>query len=184
MVLAAIIACEIAFWVAILGGLAARYIARRKRLGAALLICAPVIDLILLALVTADLLGGASASWHHGLAALYIGISIAYGHRMVAWADGKFAQRFDGAEPPPRLTGGAYTRACWRDAGLTLLAAAIAGGVLWGLIAVVGAPERTAELAGFFPVLGLIVGIDVLWAVSYTLWPKSVKAAAPVRAGG
>lgn len=184
MILGAILACEIAFWVAIVAGLAARYIARRPRLGAILLALAPVIDVVLLALVAVDLLGGAHASWHHGLAALYIGISIAYGHRMVSWADAKFAQRFDGAQPRPKLTGAAYTRACWRDAALTLLAAAIAGGVLWGLIAVVGVPERTSELNGFFPILGLIVAIDVLWAISYTLWPKAAKAAVTSRARG
>ncbi len=177
MILAAIIACEIAFWVAILAGLATRYIARRPRLGAALLIAAPVIDVVLLVLVAVDLLKGASASWHHGLAALYIGVSVAYGHRMISWADAKFAQRFDGAPARPRLTGSAYTRACWRDVGLTLLAAGIAGAVLWGLITVVGVPERTAELQTFFPLLGLIVAIDLLWAVSYTVWPRASKDA-------
>ena len=177
MVLAAIIACEVGFWVAVLGGLAARYLARRPRLGAALLIAAPLIDLLLLILVTVDLLNGSTASWHHGLAALYIGVSVAYGHRMIAWADARFAHRFDGGAAPVRLDGAAYTAACWRDVGRTLLAAVIAGGLLAGLIVVVGEPARTAELESFFPLLGLIVGIDLLWAVSYTLWPRRPAAA-------
>lgn len=62
MILVAIVACEIGFWVAIVGGLVARYVARKPRLGAALLIAAPLIDVVLLALVAADLLGGATAS--------------------------------------------------------------------------------------------------------------------------
>lgn len=182
MILLAIVACEIGFWVAIAAGLIARYPAGKPKLGAALLIAAPLIDVVLLVLVAADLIGGATASWHHGLAALYIGISVAYGHRMIAWADAKFAQRFRGAEPRPKPTGWAYTIVCWKDAGRTLLACAVAGAILGALILVVGAPERTAELLGFFPALGLILGIDVLWAVSYTIWPK--KAAQPVASRG
>ncbi|WP_433675600.1 hypothetical protein [Microbacterium gorillae] len=178
MVLGLIIACEVAFWVAVFGGLLARYVAHRPRLGIVLLFLAPVVDVVLLALVTVDLLGGGTASWHHGLAALYIGISIAYGHRMIAWADAKFATRFQGAPPRPKLTGAAYTIACWKDAGRTLLAVGIAAAILGGLILIVGAPERTEELGGFFPLLGVILGIDVLWAVSYTIWPKQ---SAPVK---
>lgn len=172
MILVAIIACEIGFWVAIVAGLALRYIARKPRLGAALLIAAPVIDLLLLALVAVDLIGGAAASWHHGLAALYIGVSVAYGHRMIAWMDAKFATRFRGAPPRPAMTGVAYTIACWKDVGRTLLAAVIAAAILGGLIAVVGDSERTVELLGLFPILGVIVAIDLIWAVSYTVWPK------------
>lgn len=182
MILAAIIACEIGFWLALVAGISLRYIFRKPRLGAALLIAAPVIDLALLALVTVDLLGGGTASWHHGLAALYIGISVAYGHRMIAWLDAKFATRFDGAPPRVALTGWAYTVSCWKDVARTLLAAAIAAGILGGLVLVVAARDQTAELLGFFPILGVIVGIDLVWAVSYTLWPKKTAApTAPVR---
>lgn len=177
MILWAIIACEIAFWVLLLAGLAARYPARRPRLGSALLIAAPVVDLLLLVLVAIDLLGGGTASWHHGLAALYIGVSVAYGHRMVAWADAKFATRFRGAPPRPRLTGLAYTIACWKDVARTFLAAGIAAAILYALIVLVGDPARTSELAGFFPILGLIVVIDLIWAVTYTLWPKKSPTA-------
>ena len=181
MVLTAIVVCEVAFWVALVGGLAVRYLAGRTRLGMALVFLAPVVDLLLLCFVAIDLLGGGTASWHHGLAALYIGISIAYGHRMIAWADAKFATRFRGAQPRQKPVGTAYTIACWKDVARTLLAVAIAGGIVGGLVLVVGAPERTEELLGLFPLLGLVLGIDVLWAVSYTLWPKKP---APGRAVG
>lgn len=178
MILVAIIACEIGFWLAIIAGLVARYVFRRPRLGAMLLLAAPVIDLILLVLVGVDLLGGGTASWHHGLAALYIGVSVAYGHRMVAWADAKFAQWFRGAAPRPGRYGWDYARACWKDVPRTLLAAAIAAAVLGGLILLVGAPERTSELLRFFPILGVVIGIDVLWALGYTAWPKKAPAVA------
>jgi hypothetical protein len=175
MILLAIVACEIGFWVAIVGGLCVRYLARMPRLGAALLIAAPVIDLVLLVLVATDLLGGGTASWHHGLAALYIGVSVAYGHRMIAWVDRRFAQRISGVPVPPKPTGVAYAVSCWKDAARTLLAAVIAAAILGGLILVVGAPTRTQELLAFFPVLGVIVAIDTLWAVSYTIWPKPAR---------
>ncbi|ARJ05118.1 hypothetical protein GCM10010988_01680 [Cnuibacter physcomitrellae] len=178
MVLIAIVACETGFWLAVLAGLGARYVLRRRRLGAALLIAAPVIDAVLLTLVTVDLLGGGTASWHHGLAALYIGISVAYGHRMIAWADARVAHLVDKVPLPPKLTGWAYTRACWRDVARTMLAAAIAGGILLALVWLVGDPERTSELDGLFPVLGFLVAIDALWAISYTIWPRRTPAEA------
>lgn len=180
MILMAIVVCEVAFWVAIIAGLAARYLLRRPRLGGALLVLAPVIDAVLLALVAVDLLGGGTASWQHGLAAIYIGVSIAYGKRMVAWADGHFHHRFAGGPAPERLTGARYTVKCWRDVLLTALAVAIAAGTLGAITFVVNDAERTSALSGFFRILGIIFAIDFLWAVSYTIWPK--KAASPLPA--
>ena len=179
MILAAIVVCEVLFWVAILGGLAARYLLRRARLGAALLILAPVIDAVLLALVAVDLLGGATASWQHGLAAIYVGISVAYGKRMVAWADVRFAYRFAGGPAPERLTGMRYTLKCWRDVLLTTLAVGIAAAILGSIILLVNDAERTAALSGYFGILGIILAIDLVWALSYTVWPK--RAAEPAQ---
>lgn len=172
MILVAIAVCEIAFWVVLLAGLGIRYLLHRPRLGAALLFAAPVIDAFLLVLVAADLLGGGVASWQHGVAALYIGISVAYGPRMVAWTDARFAFRFADGPAPERLTGADYTRKCWRDVVLTLVMAAVSGSILGLLILLVGDPARTAALSGSFGVLFFLVAIDVLWALSYTLWPR------------
>lgn len=179
MVLVAIVVCEIAFWVAILSGLAARYLLRRPRLSAVLLVLAPVIDAVLLTLVAIDLLGGGTASWQHGLAAIYIGISVVYGKRMVAWADVRFKHRFAGGPAPVQLTGFAYTAKCWRDVLLTTLAVAIAAAVLGAIVLLVGDPDRTQALLGYFRVLAIIVGIDFIWAVSYTIWPKKPATVAP-----
>ena len=177
MILGAIIACEIAFWVAIVGGLVARYALRRPRLGAALLIAAPVVDVVLLVLVCVDLLGGGTASWHHGLAAIYLGISVAYGHRMVAWVDTKYAQWFRGGQAPHKLYGAAYMRKCWADAARTAVAMLIALGIVQALIWVVGDAERTAALADFRMIIGIVAAADILWAVSYTVWPKTPRFA-------
>ncbi len=135
MIVTLIVACEVGFWVAVLAGLLARYPLRRPRLGAALLIAAPAIDVVLLTLVAVDLLRGGTASWQHGLAAIYIGFSVAFGHQVIAWADVRFAHRFASGPPPVKLSGTAYTIACWKDVLRTIVMVVIAGGVTWGLIA-------------------------------------------------
>ncbi|TDW64172.1 hypothetical protein EDF51_1143 [Curtobacterium sp. PhB25] len=183
MTLSGIVFCEVAFWVAVLGGLTARYVFRRPRLGVAMLLAAPVVDAVLLVLVTVDLLGGGTASWHHGLAAIYIGVSVAYGHRMIAWADVRFIHRFAGGPAPERLSGRRYTLRCWGDVARTGLAVLIAAGILGGLIVLVANPARTIELQGTFALLGVVFGVEVLWAISYTVWPRK-PAVAPTRAVG
>ncbi|MFT4036224.1 MAG: hypothetical protein QM679_11680 [Patulibacter sp.] len=172
MVAVGIVVCEVLFWVAMLAGLTARYLAQRRRLGAALLIVAPIVDVALLVLVAADLRAGATASWQHGLAAIYIGISVGYGKRMVAWADLRFAHRFAGGPAPERLTGARYAGKCWRDVLATGVAAVIAAALLGAIILLVDDAQRTAALTGYFGLLATIFAIDLLWALSYTIWPK------------
>jgi hypothetical protein len=181
VVLTVIVACEIGFWVAVLGGLAARYLLRARRLSVVLLVAAPLLDVVLLVATAADLRSGATASLEHGLAAVYIGFSVAYGHRLVHWADVRFAHRFAGGPAPVRLTGPAYTRACWADVARTLLAVAITAAVLLALIGWAGAPGRTEGLQAVLPLLGWVLGLDLLWAVSYTLWPRRPAAADAAR---
>lgn len=175
MLLGIIVACEIGFWVAVLAGLAARYLFRAPRLGVALLALAPALDLVLLVATAVHLRSGADATAAHGLAAAYIGFSLAYGHRMIAWADVRFAHRFAGGPAPVRLVGWAYARACWADVLRTLLASSIAAAVLWALVRWVGEPSRTQALDGWFGILGIVAAIDLLWAVSYTVWPRVGK---------
>ncbi|MCP9964683.1 hypothetical protein LUW74_13890 [Actinomadura madurae] len=106
MLIGIIAACEIGFWVVLAAGLAARYPLRLRRTGAALLLCVPLIDLVLLAATVIDLRGGATAGTGHGLAAAYLGYSVAFGHSMVRWADERFAHRFAGG---PRRAAGPST---------------------------------------------------------------------------
>lgn len=179
MLLLAIVTCEIAFWIAILSGLVARYVLRRPRLGAGLLVLAPLVDVALLGLVTVDLLRGGTASWHHGLAALYIGVSVAYGHRMLAWADVRFEHRFAGGPAPERLSGRRHTLRCWGDVVRTTVAVLVAGGIIGGLVLLVGDPRRTEPLQGTVGVLGVVLGVELLWAISYTIWPRKAAARTP-----
>lgn len=119
MLLAVIVACEVGFWMVLGAGLVARYLLRRQRLSTILLVAVPLIDLVLLAATTIDLCGGATADFTHGLAAAYLGFSIAFGRSMMRWADQRFAYRFAGGPPPwkPPKGGWARTRYEWREWG-------------------------------------------------------------------
>lgn len=177
-ILAVIVACEIGFWVVVALGLLARYGLGRRRTGAMLLVLTPVVDLVLLGAVVLHLRDGGTATFLHGLAAVYIGVSIAYGHKMVRWADSRVAHRFAGAPAPARLLGRAYAAECWRDLVRTSLAAGIAAGILGSLISVVDAPSRTDAMLGILPVLGIWWVIDLIWAASYTVSPRRPPARA------
>lgn len=183
MILAIIVACEIAFWVVIVFGLAIRYPLRRPRAGLVMLALVPLVDLILLLAVALNLRSGATATFAHSLAALYLGFSIAYGHRLIRWADIRFAHRFAGGPAPEKLHGAAYTRLCWADVARTALAAAIACGMTGLLVTWVGETDRTAALDSTYQWASFILVIDVLWAISYTVWPRKV-ATEPIAVGG
>ncbi|KQO07588.1 hypothetical protein ASF06_13440 [Agreia sp. Leaf244] len=176
--LAIIIACEVGFWVVILGGLVARYPLKRRRLGLVLLALTPVLDLILLAANAIDLSRGSTATFAHGLAAIYLGVSVAYGHKMIQWADTRFAHRFADGPAPTKRYESAYTAECWRDVVRTGIALAIAASVLWLLIAIASDPQRSAALTSMFGILGIIAAVELVRAIGYTLWPKKTPVVA------
>lgn len=175
VLVALIIACEVAFWILLGAGLIARYPLRRPRLGAALLVGVPVVDLVLLVASIIDLRGGGTATFAHGLAAAYLGISVVFGRGMVRWADERFAHRFAGGPPPrrPPRYGAARARHEWREWGKGVLAWAITCALLLGGVVIVGDPERTKELVVWIGRFSLAM---VIWLVfgplAYTLFPK------------
>ncbi|MGC0362559.1 hypothetical protein ABH922_000543 [Rhodococcus sp. 27YEA15] len=173
MIVQLIIACEIMFWVFIAAGLAARYLLRRPTLGAALLICAPLVDIVLLVATALDLRGGGEANFSHGLAAAYIGFSVAFGHSLVSWADARFAYRFAGGPAPvrPPKYGTARATREWREFGRAALAWAISCGLLTLAIHYVDDPSRTEALSSWIGKLTLVLGIWGIIALSYTLFP-------------
>ena len=176
-----IIVCEIGFWVVLVLGLSARYVLRRRRLGAALLLCVPLVDLVLLAVIVIDLQGGATAHWSHGLGAVYLAVSVVYGHRMVAWADRWFATRFDGAPHREKTLRFGMTRALyeWKEFAILLLAMVIAAGVLLGCIALAGDPARTEALTAWFGRLGVVTLVAAIWPVGYTIFPTRAPSTVP-----
>ena len=179
MTAALIVAAEIAFWLVLLGGLTARYALRRPRLGAALLLATPLVDVALLAFTVIDLRSGATAGVPHALAGVYIGVSVAFGHSMLRWADVRFAHRFAGGpapEPPPR-TGRAHAAHQRRGWLRHLLAWAIGVSLLVGAQALVGDPDRSAALGQTAAVWTLVLVIDFLISFSYTLFPRRAPSA-------
>jgi hypothetical protein len=174
VLIALIIAAEIAFWSVLLSGLAARYLLGRPRLGMALLVATPVVDLALLIATTTDLRQGGEAALPHALAAVYIGVSVAWGKRMVSWADARFAHRFAGGSPPesaPRA--GRPHAARERREWIRHLGAWATGTALLGLgVLVVGDLDRTMALLNVAALWTLILAIDFLISFSYTLWPR------------
>lgn len=178
MITAFIIGCEIGFWVLVLAGLASRYLLRMKTLGAILLLLTPVVDLVLIIATVIDLRGGAVATTIHGISAIYIGVSIAYGHKMIAWADVRFAHRFAGGPAPePRPKHGPeharYERRMWFH---HLLAWIIGGLVLLGMIWYVDDASRTESLQGILRIWSIAIVVDFLYSFSFSIWPKKAKA--------
>src|ERR671916_562259 len=161
MLIAPLLACGNGFWVVLGARLTPRYLFRRRRLRALLLALVPFVDLILLVATVIDLSGGATADFKHGLAAAYIGFSVAFGHSMIRWADQRFAHRFAGGPPPWRPPRGGRERARheWREFGKAGIAWAISCGLLLAAIAIVGDADRTEALLGWVARLTMILGI-------------------------
>ncbi|CAM5582205.1 hypothetical protein SAVIM338S_05046 [Streptomyces avidinii] len=180
MLVPLIIACEVGFWVLLAGGLALRYLAKMPKLGAAVLLCEPLLELVLLVVTTLDLRGGAQPDWKHGLAALYLGYTVAYGHYTVKWLDGHAAHRLAGG-PKPAGAGYGKARAVheWKLFARTLVAAAVAIGLLQLAVWYVGGAGDTGSLQAWQLTALRVTGIHALIAVTYTVWPKG----APAKAG-
>ncbi|OMF22189.1 hypothetical protein BK133_26860 [Paenibacillus sp. FSL H8-0548] len=177
MITAFIVSCEIGFWVFVLAGLICRYIFRLKKLGILLLYSTPLIDLALVIATVIDLRGGAIATFAHSLAAVYIGVSIAYGHRMIKWADERFAHRFAGGPAPFRKPKYGKEHARYERNGWLhhLLAFVIGSALLYGMIIMVGDEARTEALWSTLQLWAVILGIDFLISFSYTLSPRKKK---------
>ncbi|MET9772676.1 hypothetical protein ABZ023_00240 [Streptomyces sp. NPDC006367] len=181
MVVALIIACEVGFWVLLALGLAARYLLKWRRTSVFLLLCEPVLELVLFAATAWDLKNGAEPGWEHGLAALYIGYTVAYGHYTIRWLDGHAAHRLGGAPPPAKPPRHGMARAR-HEGGLwlrTLLGAAVACALLQGAVWYVGDGGDVSSLHAFQGTALRAVVIHGLIALTYALWPKKAPAGAP-----
>lgn len=171
-----IIACEIGFWVVIFAGLLTRYIFNNKRLGLFFLALTPVIDLILLLITASDLYNGAVATQVHALAAIYLGVSIAFGKSMIRWADERFLYyvKKQGAKPEKK-TGYAHARHYLKGSLQHLLAFIIGGTFLAAMIYIVGNTGKTEALLQSLKVWALVVAIDLAISLSYFIWPRAKK---------
>ena len=173
-VLVAIVACEVGFWLVLAAGLLLRYGLRRRTAFTWVLRSIPLVDLALLAAVAADVAGGAEVGQVHRLAGIYLGVTVAFGHSIVAWADVRVAHRFAGGSPPePTPKGRAALAIEVRSFLRWLLAAAIALAAT-GLLAVTVADRAQADaLWGIVGPLGIVT---VIWAVSGPIWALATPA--------
>ncbi|MPQ24237.1 hypothetical protein [Bacillus paralicheniformis] len=172
-----IIACEIGFWVFILLGLMFRYMAGWKKAGLIMFACTPVLDVLLLAATALDLYNGAQADVLHGLAAVYIGVSIAFGSRMIKWADERFAYRFAGGPKPDKGPQYGKEHAKKERKGWLrhFIAWLIGAALLAGMHLFIGDPERTEPLIRIASLWSFILAIDFLYSFSFTLFPKKAR---------
>ena len=164
-----IVACEIGFWVVLLLGLACRYLLRRERLSRALLLCLPLLDILLLLFTAIDLRQGATATFAHGLAAAYVGFTVAFGQMAVKWADAHFAHRFAAGPAPPKLPSRGwpavrYELNLWARC---IVACIITMLLLEALIHFVGAGETTEPLLAWQK---YAFGCIVMWFFFGPVW--------------
>ncbi|WP_405167065.1 hypothetical protein OG203_19380 [Nocardia sp. NBC_01499] len=174
LVIALIIGCEVGFWVILLLGLTVRYLTSARRVSTVLLACVPLVDVVLLAASVIDLRRGGEASLSHGLAAIYIGVSLAFGSQLIGWADQRFAHRFAGGPAPVRPPKAGPERAA-RERGQWfkhLLAYTTAAVVLSFFTLLVGDADRTAPLWGVMAPWALVLAIDFVVSFSYTVLPR------------
>jgi hypothetical protein len=179
VLLVVIIGCEIAFWVLLVLGLALRYRARRTRIGAAVLVCVPLIDLILLVVTVLHLRSGGTPEPASGLAAAYLGASVAFGPGIVRRMDARFGHRHGEGPPParPPKHGDERARYEWSEFLKAALAFVVASLLLLGGVALVGGLARGEPLLAWIPKLGMVLLIWLAVAASYTVWPARPKGA-------
>ena len=164
-----IVGCEAAFWAALLAGFACRYLLKWKRASRFLLLSVPLIDLALLAFTVFDLRGGAIATFAHGLAAAYVGFTVAFGPMIVSWVDERFAHRF-GSAPPPTVApsrGWASVRYELKLWVRCLVAVLITYLLVAAMIALIDRPENTRLLKIWYHIP---LGMAFFWFIFGPLW--------------
>lgn len=185
--IAAIVAAEIAFWVVLVAGLTTRYVLRRERLSRVLLLCVPGVDLLLVTFVGIDIARGAEPSQGHALAAVYLGVTVAFGHSIIAWADARFRHRFAGGPRPVKPPKGSReaVRALWAEWLRLLLAVAIASVLLLAMIALEGegVPASTDEL-GKDPYWGTMALMGIITAIWFLAGPAFAGTGDPAKDRG
>src|SRR5690606_18126949 len=145
-------------------GLATRYLLRWRTVSTVLLAGVHVVNLALLVVTFLDLRRGTTADLMHGLAAVYIGVTLVFGHSMIRWADQRFAHRFAGGPPPvkPPKHGPARVRYEWREFGKEVAACAITAALLVAAVVFVADADQSAALLEWFPRMGLVL---LVWFV-------------------
>lgn len=171
-----IIACEIGFWVFISLGLTTRYVFKKKKLGLVFLALTPVVDLVLLIVTSYDLYRGAVATTAHGIAAVYLGFSLAFGKSLIQKTDELFQYYVMKTGPKPiKLYGVEYAKNYLRN-WLRHLVAYIFGASLIGIIyLIVNDLERIHTMLRILSFWTTFLVVNLLICTSYFICPKRNK---------
>jgi len=175
---ALILACEVGFWIVLLVALAVRYLLAKERLSRALLLCLPLIDVLLLILTAIDLRRGSTATFAHGLAAAYVGFTVAFGGIAVKWADAQFAHRFAAGPVPAKAPsrGWEAVRYDFNLWGRCIVACIMTMVLVEALVQFVGSGEATQPLLAWhkhaFGCIVLWFFFGPAWSLS-TAWRRS-----------
>ncbi len=173
-----IVADEIGFWLLIISGLVCRYFFKKEKLSFWLLTGTPILDFLLLVFTYFDLRNGRPASFVHVLAAVYIGVSVAFGPSLIRWADRQFAYRFAGGAKPVKQKTFGRVRALQERRGWYrhLLAWTIGSGLMAALYLLGDRPEATELFNSSILRWGIILAADFVISFSYTLFPKTASS--------
>lgn len=180
--IAAIIGAEIAFWVFVLGGFSLRYIARAARPSTIVLALVPLVDLVLVLLVTADLMLGGEPTRAHAFAALYLGITVAFGKPIVRRMDSWFRYRFDSGPKPTKPAKGSRdeVRALWAEWFRLLAGFVITTGCILAMLVFEGwrIPSSFAEASEdpFWSTVLLMGVVAVIWFLAGPAFAGSGKS--------
>lgn len=176
MLLAVIAACEIGFWVLLAAGMVTRYLLRQPKAGMILLLMVPLVDVVMLVASVIDIQRGSEPSAKHSLAAIFIGVSVGFGHQTLKWADGWAAYKFAGAPRPVKPPKGGRARAERERAGWFrhLLAYVVGVGIMiaLGLLSGKGYDAALAPAGGWTVVLV----IDAIVSFSYSFYKDDTPA--------
>jgi len=170
-----IAACEVGFWVLLALGLITRYLLRRRRASTVILLAVPLLDVVLVGASLIDVAQGARPGLTHGLAALYLGSTVAFGHPTIRAVDVRVAHRFAGGPPPvkPPRRGPARVAREWREWGRAVVMAGItvAVSVLIALVARLPLPAGSRIFADpFWTWAARDAVIAAVWFVAGPVW--------------
>ncbi len=120
---------------------------------------------------------GAAPTQAHALAAAYLGVTLAFGHSLIRWADQHVAHRFGSGPPPakPSRVGRDKVRYEWREFGKAGLAWLVSCLILVGLARVAGGGGESQVLLGN---AGMFTVILFIWFATGPA-PATIGAARP-----
>ncbi|HZK36723.1 MAG TPA: hypothetical protein VFC57_07220 [Aeromicrobium sp.] len=179
---ALVVACEVSFWLFLLAAVVARYVVKLIRLSTVLLLCEPLIEVVLLVATIFDLARGNEANWSHGLAAVYLGFTVAFGKQLVQAVDVRVAHRFAGGRPPPKPPkyGAARVRHEWREWLRCLFAWAISCTLIGVLLLFTNSPDQRDVLLRWVGTPTIVTGAWLVFGPLWvTIWPP--RAPTPKR---